>query len=174
MAERSCMDAALRKLNYRMRTRAELKAALKELEYEEDEINETLEELESFGYLDDMKFSEEFIRSYSSKNWSSSRLIRALKEKGISQAMAEEAMDNYLNPEETGDSKGSFDRERALETGLRMAEEQRARGKNFDEKFFGKVGRRLMSLGYDSSTCYYVIGRLREQAKSADIMEGMP
>lgn len=171
MAKRTCMEAAMSKLNYRMRTMAELKAALEDLGYERDEIADTIEELETFGYLNDRRYSEEFIRSSSRKNWSSSRIIRALKEKGISSAMAEEAMENHLNNEETGSSADTFDRERALKTGLKMAEEQVAKGKEMDERFMGKVGRRLMSLGYGSGICYYVIGRIREEKRGTEQLE---
>ena len=78
MAKRTCMEAALSKLNYRMRSKAELKKALADLDYDTEEIAETIEELESFGYVDDRRFSEKFIRSSARKNWSSSRIIRAL------------------------------------------------------------------------------------------------
>ena len=163
MAKRTCMEAALSKLNYRMRTKAELTDALAELGYDSDEIKETVGELETFGYIDDRRYAEEFIRSSSRKNWSSSRMIRALREKGVSKDIASDAMDAHLNTEETGTDTGSFDRERALKTGRRMAEDQLAKGKEIDEKFLSKVGRRLMSLGYGSGICYYVIGRIKEE-----------
>ena len=129
MAKRTCMEAALSKLNYRMRSKAELKKALADLDYDTEEIAETIEELESFGYVDDRRFSEEFIRSSARKNWSSSRIIRALREKGISKDMAEEALEDHLNGEESGTDSGSFDRERAFSTGSKMADEQLAKGK---------------------------------------------
>ena len=171
MAKRTCMEAALNKLNYRMRSKAELKKALADLEYDSEEISETIEELETFGYVDDRKFSEEFIRSSARKNWSSSRIIRALREKGIDKTMAEEAMEDHLNGEETVADPGTFDRERALGTGLKMADEQLAKGKEIDDKFLSKVGRRLMSLGYNSGVCYYVIGRIRVDKKNTERWE---
>jgi len=171
MAKRTCMEAALSKLNYRMRSKAELKKALADLDYDTEEIAETIEELESFGYVDDRRFSEEFIRSSARKNWSSSRIIRALREKGISKDMAEEALEDHLNGEESGTDSGSFDRERAFSTGSKMADEQLIKGKKIDDKFLSKVGRRLMSLGYGSGVCYYVIGRLRDEKKSTDQVE---
>ncbi len=171
MAERTCMEAALSKLNYRMRSKAELTKALAELDYDSDEISETIEELETFGYIDDKRFSEEFIRSSARKNWSSSRILRVLREKGIAKDIAEEALDVHLYEEESGTDLGSFDRERALSTGFKMADEQLARGRETDDKFLSKVGRRLMSLGYDSSICYYVIGRIREEKKNPERWE---
>lgn len=171
MAKRTCMEAALSKLNYRMRSKAELKKALADLDYDIEEIAETIEELENFGYVDDRRFSEEFIRSSARKNWSSSRIIRALREKGISKDMAEEALEDHLNGEESGTDSGSFDRERAFSTGSKMADEQLIKGKKIDDKFLSKVGRRLMSLGYGSGVCYYVIGRLRDEKKSTDQVE---
>ena len=61
-------------------------------------------------------------------------------------------------------SPSFYDRKKAMETGLKMADEQLRRSGELDERFMGKVGRRLMSLGYDSSTCYYVIGALRKRS----------
>ena len=158
------METALSKLNYRMRSKAELTKALAELDYDSDEISETIEELETFGYIDDRRFSEEFIRS-------SARILRALREKGITKNMAEEAMDLHLDEEESVTDPGSFDRERALNTGFKMADEQLAKGKEIDDKFLSKVGRRLMSLGYNSGVCYYVIGRIREDKKNTERWE---
>ena len=45
MAGRTCMEAALSKLNYRMRSREELRGILDGLGYDSDEISETLDEL---------------------------------------------------------------------------------------------------------------------------------
>ncbi len=164
MDERTCMEAALSKLNYRMRSKHELTSALRELGYGEDDISDTMDELVSFGYVNDRRFSEEFIRSSSRKNWSSSRIMRSLREKGISSETAEEAMESFF--ENSGEeTSGSYDREKALETGLKMAGEQLRKGKETDERFMGRVGRRLMSLGYDSGTCYYVIGILRKRSQ---------
>lgn len=167
MAERTCMEAALSKLNYRMRSKAELVSSLRELGYEEDEISDTIAELETFGYVNDRRFSEEFIRSSSRKNWSSSRMMRSLREKGISSELAKEAIDSFFEDSES-ETSGSYDRKKALETGLKMAEEQIRKGKEVDEKFMGRVGRRLVTLGYDSSTCYYVIGVLRKKTKQQE------
>ncbi len=166
MTKRTCMEAALSKLNYRMRSKAELKKALADLDYDSEEISETIEELETFGYVDDRRFSEEFVRSSVRKNWSSSRITRALREKGITKDMAEEALEDHLNGEDNGTDPGSFDRERALTTGLKMADEQLARGKEIDDRFLSRVGRRLMGLGYSNGVCFYVIGRIREEKKS--------
>lgn len=173
MSGRTCMEAALSKLNYRMRSSRELSTALRDLGYDEEEIRDVMEELENFGYIDDMRFSEEFIRSSARKNKSSSGILRSLKEKGISSEMAEAAMENYLNGEGEESSRRSFDRERALQAGMKMAEEQISRGKETDERFLAKVGRRLTGLGYDSSTCYYVIGRIKEKGNAADDSEEM-
>ena len=52
-----------------------------------------------------------------------------------------------------------------------MADEQLAKGKEIDDKFLSKVGRRLMSLGYNSGVCYYVIGRIREDKKNTERWE---
>ena len=57
------------------------------------------------------------------------------------------------------------DRDAALEMGLKMARQQEASGKDFDQKFLARVGRRLAGLGYDSSTCYYVMNKVKDYGK---------
>lgn len=168
MAGRTCMEAALAKLNYRMRSASELRSSLKEMGYEDAEIEDTINELKNFGYVNDQRYSEEFIRSSARKNWSTSRMVRSLKEKGIPAEDAEKAMREHIGSEDEGQSFGSYDRERALETGLKLADEQIRKGKPMDDRFFGRVGRRLMSLGYESGVCYYVIGVIRERRKYPD------
>ena len=165
MAKRTCMETALAKLNYRMRTVRELERSLKELGYEESEIRETLEELKSFGYLDDRRYGIEFFRASRKKNWSSQRITRAMKEKGLESETIRSVMDELEDTDELERSGLTLDdRETALQEGLRMARVHLRSGKEIDEKFLNKVGRRLMTLGYNSGCCYYVMGRLKDNS----------
>ncbi len=167
MSSRTCMEAALAKLNYRMRTVSELRRMLLELGYEAEETEETLEELKEFGYLDDLRYASEFFRSSRRKNWSRARIIRTLKEKGISGELAARAIGELESSEDASLTGISFDeRETALKAGVKMAESQIRGGRPIDENFLRKVARRLTSLGYDPGCCYYVINRLRDQKDS--------
>ena len=57
------------------------------------------------------------------------------------------------------------DRALAMEIGEKMVRQQRENGKDRDEKFFARVGRRLAGLGYDSGTIYSVLGKLRQDER---------
>ncbi|MBR6473223.1 MAG: regulatory protein RecX [Firmicutes bacterium] len=169
MDKRTCMEACLAKLNYRMRTESELRGAMKGLGYEGDEISETLEELKSFGYVDDERYVREFYRTSRRKNWSKNRIVNALREKGIAASFAKEVLDEFEASSEFADLGLETDeRAVALEVGEAMASTQISRGKHLDESFLKKVGRRLTSLGYDPGCCYYVINRLRAGAVEND------
>ena len=52
-----------------------------------------------------------------------------------------------------------------MEIGEKLAMQQRENGKDRDEKFFARVGRRLAGLGYDSGTIYSVLGKLRQDER---------
>ena len=161
------MEAALAKLNYRMRTESELRKSLKELEFGDDEIEETVVELRAYGYLDDDRYIREFYRSSRRKNWSRNRMIRSLQDKGISQTRARRVIEEFETSDEFSDmGLISDDRSQALELGKTMLEKHISQGKDPDDKFFGKVGRRLMTLGYDQGCCYYVIRSLKEIGRS--------
>ena len=86
--KRSCMDAALSKLNYSMRTASELRKSLLDLDYEPDEVNSVIEELKEYKYLDDERYAIEFYKKCRRKNWALPRIIQALGEKGISRGTA--------------------------------------------------------------------------------------
>ena len=167
MGERTCMEAALAKLNYRMRTEAELVKSLKELEYSGDDIAAALEELKAYGYVDDERYIREFYRTSRRKSWSRSRIVRALKEKGISGSLANDTIDDFEDSDEFQDL-GLFqdERELALKVGQDMARVQIGRGRSLDDNFLKKVGRRLTSLGYDTGCCFYVMKKLKDEVAS--------
>ena len=169
MAKRTCMETALARLNYRMRTERELEKSLRELGYEEEEIGDTMAELRGFGYVDDLRYGLEFFRVSRKKNWSSSRIMRALKEKGLDSETLGRVKDELEDSDDLENSGLTLDeRETALREGQRMARTHLRSGREIDEKFLNKVGRRLMTLGYNSGCCYYVIGKLRDGAGIAE------
>ena len=60
------------------------------------------------------------------------------------------------------------EKDRALEIGLKMLRQHTELGKSADKNFMAKVGRRLVSLGYDNSILYSVIGTLMKEGKVSD------
>ena len=59
----SAMDRALTYLGYRMRSKKEMEDYLRQKGYEAGEIQETMDRLADYGYIDDVAFSREFLRS---------------------------------------------------------------------------------------------------------------
>ena len=158
---------ALAKLNYRMRTESELRKSLRELEFSDEETDAVLEELINYGYIDDERYIREFYRTSRLKNWSRNRIIRALGDKGISRAKASEVMDEFEDSDEFSDmGLTSDDRAQALELGRNLLRKHIASSKAADDRFWGKIGRRLMTLGYDQGCCYFVIKKLKDLVKS--------
>ena len=164
--KRTCMDAALSKLNYSMRTAHELKKALLDLEYDPEEVESVIGELKEYRYLDDERYAIEFYKKCRRKNWSLQRILKALGEKGINRSAASAMLDEFFESDEFQDT-GLEEDERtvALKVGLDMAEKQLNAGKEINDSFLGRVARRLGSLGYDTGTCWYVIGKVKDLKK---------
>ena len=164
--KRSCMDAALSKLNYSMRTEYELKKSLLELDYDPEEVETVIGELREYRYLDDERYAIEFYKKCRRKNWSLQRIIQSLGEKGIARGEASAMLDRFFESDEFQDT-GLEEDERtvALRVGRDLAEKQLNAGKEINDSVLGKVARRLGSLGYDTGTCWYVIGKIRDLKK---------
>ena len=56
----------------------------------------------------------------------------------------------------------------ALKVGMDLAEKHLASGKEINDSFLGRVARRLGSLGYDTGTCWYVVGKIRDLKREED------
>ena len=167
--KRSCMDAALSKLNYSMRTASELRKSLLDLDYEPDEVNSVIEELKEYKYLDDERYAIEFYKKCRRKNWALPRIIQALGEKGISRGTASAMLEDFFGSDEFQDTGLEEDeRALALEVGMDLAEKHLASGKEINDSFLGRVARRLGSLGYDTGTCWYVVGKIRDLKREED------
>lgn len=144
-------DAAAKYLASRARSTGELKTHLKGKGYGEDEISAVIADFLDYGYLDDEDYCRQYIKYAFSKGKGPIRVKQELAEKGIDRDTIAFALEDY-EAEET-------DLERALAQARKTAA-----GKPVDEKMKGRVGRRLISLGYSTDMVYKVIGILmREQ-----------
>lgn len=165
---KSAYDAACGKLAARLRTEKETRDFLNGAGYGSDEIREAIEELKSFGYINDARYCEEYFRYGKQKSKSDSRIIREIAGKGISAEFARNIIED-LRAESAGEYEE--DRQIAMNTALKMAQIRLEEGKVPDDKFFAKVGRRLFQLGYDSGTIYGVIADLKTEIKHMDSEE---
>lgn len=186
-------NAACRKLASRMRTEKEIRLHLKKLEFDDDTIDEVVSNLTEFGYIDDEKYCAEYFKYAKTKGKADARIVRELVEKGLTREMAKNVIDDVRESatemqremtENDGEStefvltdyrtdEYSSDSRLAYEIGLKMTKGQLEEGKEIDQKFIARVGRRLAGLGYDSGIVYNILGKLREygRKKSGSVSE---
>ncbi len=88
-------DYALRLIEFRDRTEKELCEKLKEKGYEEAQIEDTLEFLKSYGYIDDKRYASHFIHdAINLKKWGKIRIRTELLRKGIDHEAVEFAIED--------------------------------------------------------------------------------
>ena len=138
-------DTAAKYLANRMRTCGEMADYLKKKDFQEEEIREVIEEFKSFRYLDDEEYCRQYINYACDKGKGPMRIRQELAEKGVNREMISFALEDY------------YDRSLETERALKQAQKTIA-GKPVDEKMKGRVGRRLVSLGYSTDVVYKVIG----------------
>lgn len=94
-----CYNAALRILNFRFNSVAELRRKLRAKKFDEDEIETTLARLREEKWLDDERFANSFVRTRATKRVGRLRILRELSEAGVSSTAAAAAIAEHLNPE---------------------------------------------------------------------------
>ena len=159
-------ERALKKLSTRERTEKEILDFLCGEGCTSVESKEIVAEFKEWGYLDDERYCRRYFEYGRSKGKAAARIIRELVQKGISADKARDVLSD-MNEESDG-GKWEDDKCAALSVGMRMAANQADSGKPSDEKFLARVGRSLAGLGYDSGTCYYVIGKVRDYGKERE------
>ena len=162
----SKMDAFDRAAGYLAvmpRTEKEIREYLKKKEYSQQEIDEAAEKLQEYRYLDDVAYGVSFIRQAAAKGWGRSKIDRSLMDKGVSRSDCEAAWDQLAEDADGGtDAAKLFDeKKRALEIAVKMTRQHLGEGKELDEKFLARVGRRLAGQGYSADTVYFVMNKLR-------------
>ena len=156
-------DRAAGYLSIQPRTEKEIREYLKKKEYSQQEIDEAAEKLQEYRYLDDVTYGISFIRQAAGKGWGRNKIDRSLMEKGVSRSDCEAAWDQLAEDAEGGmEAVNLFDeKKRALEIAVKMTRQHLAEGKELDEKFLARVGRRLAGQGYSADTVYFVVNKLR-------------
>lgn len=91
----------LRKLTGSAKSRHQLAEALREREFGEGTIAEVLDRMQEVHLLDDAEFARTWVRTrHELKNLGRAALRRELKEKGIDEALAEEALEQIGSEDE--------------------------------------------------------------------------
>lgn len=169
-------DAGCRRLSARMRTEKEIHDFLKQRNFTEAAAAEAVALLKEYRYLDDERYCKEYFRYAKAKGRADGRIVKELAAKGVSPELARNAIEDArseADAERSAAGTSDFfeqtetdDRVLAMEIGEKMARQQRENGKDRDEKFFARVGRRLAGLGHDSGTIYSVLGKLRQDERN--------
>jgi regulatory protein len=126
------MDAALKLLSYRPRTRREMELRLSKKGFRKEVVKRACLRLEEIGYLDDRRFALSWITAHSgSKCRSAWMLIRELKSKGIERSLAESVI------------KESYDEEDVFRAACHLVKQRVSRAHETDED---KLKARLQNL----------------------------
>ena len=132
-------EKAVSYLNSRPRTRQEVIRHLKDKGFSENEILETVDELEQYHYIDDLAYSRMYFEYGFQKGRGRMRIRRELAEKGVAADVIEIAFEEL---EEIPDE---------FETAYSIAEKR---------KLEGKIGRRLAGRGFSMDTIHKVVSRI--------------
>jgi regulatory protein len=148
-----CYLAALRILNYRFNSTAELRRKLRSKKFEAPVIEETLVRLESEKWLDDGRFAAAFVRTKQAKRIGPRRIARELTAAGIDPERAKMAIRANADPErERQDLTALLEKKRRLLI--------RRRGEDFANSAEGrnKLAAYLLNQGYDATLVFEIVG----------------
>lgn len=164
-----CKSLALKYVSMQFKTEGQVADYLKRKSFSQEKIDGAMDFLREYKYVDDWEYCRAYFREGCRKGKGRRRIEQELANKKVSKNVIRESLDNYItegNPdyvnilEEVGNEK-----DRATEIGRKMLKQQLSAGKEADKNFIAKVGRRLMTLGYDSQVLYSVIGTLMKEGK---------
>jgi regulatory protein len=143
----AAMNRALRLLGHRERSTAELRSRLSDDGYPHSVIDPLLSRLEDYGYLDDARFAEDYVRTKRSAGWGRRRISRGLADKGIESELAASILDAQAPDAD------EVDRALAAIAALDLG----------TQRDVARALRRLVSRGYSYETARAAIDRVREQ-----------
>jgi len=151
--------AAMRLLNYRMRTQKELGQRLAEKKFDGETVSRVIQKLLSLGLISDSRFAEAYVASkIASKPVGKRELERKLREKGLSKAAASEAIAEVGNEESQ------------LELALLAAERKMHSLKRFEErKKKEKLVAFLARRGFEWSTIKAVVTKIFRDNEDVDL-----
>lgn len=160
-------DIALTYLSYGMRTEIQVRDRLKEKScsggYDLSVIDDVLDFLREYGFVDDVKYAVSYIEYAVSKGHGMIKIRNSLKERGVKANSIEDAVYEYEKMKENDGEEVETEKERALKEALKVIE-----GNEIDDKLIAKVGRRLKSRGFDSEAVYYAVGAVMNRKRNGE------
>jgi regulatory protein len=151
-----CYVAALRILQYRFNSEAELRRKLLRKKFERDAIDTVIVRLRREKWLDDERFAAAFVRTRANKRVGKLRIRRELQAAGVSESDANEAVRANVDPEREQEALGELCRKRARMLVRRHGEEylSTSEGRN-------KLAGYLLKQGYDAALVYEALKEIQ-------------
>ena len=148
-----CYLAALRILNYRFNSEAELRRKLRSKKFEGAAIEETIEKLRREKWLDDDRFAAAFVRTKQNKHHGPRKIARELAAAGVDRERAQKALRDQRDEErERHDVLALYEKRRRLLV-RRHGEEYAA-----SEEARRKLAAWLLNQGYDAALIREIVG----------------
>lgn len=148
---------ALKYIANRPRTVEEMRQHLRKKGRNEESINKVIDDFISCKYLDDVKYTEMYIRYAFGKKKALFRIKYELQQKGVKDFDIEDGI--YMYEEENNVDIKEIEYENA------RREAEKILGKlgeeEIEKKHYDKVARRLNSLGYSAGTITGILGEYR-------------
>lgn len=142
-------------LDIKPRTKQQVLKYLRDKGFPEEEIQETVEELEEYHYIDDARYCRLYFEYGFEKGRGTGRIKRELAEKGVPSDVIEivyEELDNIPDQFEAAMEIG-----RQVISGIDDIQEL---DYNERRKLQARIGRRIISRGYSQDIAYKVMKRL--------------
>lgn len=159
----SAFECAAKKLDSRPLTVFEMKQYLKQRDYSPEEIQQAVDSLVDYKYLDDSAYCETFFRYAAGKNWSWRRIRTELAIRGVDTNMAEILWEDFA------DSAGVREIELAraeAEKVLRLAD--LGPEDAVPDRVRARIARRLAARGFSAGIIYDVLGEFPYPEKEFD------
>ena len=150
--KKSAMEVASDYLANRMRTVSEVRKRLQEKEFDETEIEETINDLIGLRYLDDYEYAKRYYEHNAEKKRGSFRAMRELEEKGVDKETVKFALEDFKFESKVDEYK----------VALAVAENEIENAKIIDEKLVAKIGRNLNMRGFRKDDIFRVLEKVRE------------
>ena len=169
MSSEKCRAAALRYVAARMRTEGQVDEYLRRKGFSTGEVEEAIEMLRGYSYVDDAAFCRAYYREAALKGRGRLRIEQELRQKKIPRLIVRDALDDLLSTEnedyEELMKEVRPEKERALAVGRKLLAACEEEGGRADKNFLARAGRRLAYLGYANEIIYSVIGVLMKERK---------
>lgn len=148
------IEKAIYYLNIKPRTREQVVKYLEKKDFDGDEIEKAVRELEEYRYIDDLNYCRMYFDVSFEKGKGIARIKRELAEKGVDRQTIDEALDEL---EEVPDQF-----EMALKAGERILQEAGEFEPDESQKIKARIARRLAGKGFTSDVVYSVIRELMD------------